>query len=298
MISIRRAVSWTRRGFVITSLSALLSALGVSGCASEDPSIWKRVDGKWSYDRTPFEAADPATLKAIDGQFAKDAVQAYYRGIAVTGSDAASFEVLSEHEARDRRAVYWGETYRKGQDYYTVKYARIAPIVDADPAAYRVLKYDYGSDSKRVFKDGHLLRGIRDPASFGVFTPRLSRDAKRAYFEDIEIPESDGASFEIADVHDDAWVRDGKHAWHVRHGQPESGQPVKREVRVLVGANAKALRPLGQEYATDGVRVWWRGNVLADVDMASFLPIEGDSVIDARDARGAFMRGRRPKHNP
>ena len=97
---------------LVAVLSALLSALGVAGCAPEDPSIWKRVDGNWSYDRTPFDAADPATLKAIDGQFAKDAVQAYYRGIAVPGSDPASFEVLGQHEARDRRAVYWGETYR------------------------------------------------------------------------------------------------------------------------------------------------------------------------------------------
>jgi len=276
----------------------MLSALGVSGCVSEEPSVWKRVDGKWSYDRNPFEAADPASLKAIDGQFAKDAVQAYYRGVPIPGSDPTTFEVLSEHEARDRRAVYWGETYRKGQEYFTVKYARIEPIVDADPKTYRMLKYDYASDGKHAFKEGQRLRTVRDPASFEVFTPRLSRDNTRAYYEDIEIPESDGSTFVIIDVHDDAWVRDRTHAWHVRYGEPGSGPPAEREVRVLVGANLQTLRPLGQEYATDGARVWWRAVVVADVDVASFAPVEGDDAVDARDSRGSFVRGKRTASTP
>ena len=73
---------------------------------------------------------------------------------------------------------------------------------------------------------------------------------------------------------------------------------MKREVRVLVGANAKAMRPLGQEYATDGARMWWRGTAVADVDIASFTPIDGDSLVDARDIRGSFRRGRRPEAKP
>lgn len=294
----RRVISWTPWGLVVAGLSAVVSALGLSGCTRDDPSVWKRIDGKWSYDRNPFDSADPETLTPIDGLFAKDAVQAYYRGGPIPGSDPSTFEVLSKHEARDRRAVYWCDTYRKGQDYYTVRYNRIETIADADPVAYKVLKYDYASDGARVFKEGQQLRGVHDPASFEVFTPRLSRDAKRAYFEDIEIPDSDGATFEIPDVHDDAWVRDHKHAWHVRNGQPEAGQPVKREVALLVGANAAALRPLGQEYATDGVHLWWRAVMLVDVDRASFAPVESDSTMDARDVRGAFVRGKRTDLKP
>jgi len=298
MMARRRAISWTPSGVAVAALWAVVSALGFGGCTSEDPSIWKRIDGKWSYDGNPFETAEPETLKAIDGRFAKDAVQAYYRGSPIPGSDPSTFELLGEHEARDRRTVYWCDTYRKGQDYYTVRYNRIEPVAEADPAAYRVLKYDYGSDGKRVFKEGQRLRAVRDPASFEVFTPQLSRDGKRAYFQDIEIPDSDGATFEIVDVHDDAWVRDARHAWHVRYGQPASGQPVKREVRLLVGANANALRPLGQEYATDGVRIWWRAAALADVDLASFAPVESDEKMDARDVRGSFVRGKRTDLKP
>ncbi len=286
----KRSLSFTLWGVLYAALSGLL---GLLGCASEKPSVWKRTDGKWSYDGSPFEAADPATLKAIDGRFASDAVQAYYRGTPLPGSDPATFTVLDEHHARDQRAVFWCDTYRKGQDYYTVRYARVEAIADADPATYRALKYEYGADAKRAYKAGELLRAVRDPASFTVLTPRLARDNKRAYFEDIEIPDSDGATFKIIDVHDDAWVRDRAHAWYVRSGQAAAGEPVTHEVRMLVGAQAPLLRPLGNEYATDDVRLWWRGTAIRDAELTSFASVDGDDTLDARDSRGPFVRGKR-----
>ena len=285
--------SFTPWGVLYATLSGLLGLLGFTACASEKPSVWKRTEGKWSYDGSPFDAADPETLKAIDGRFASDAVQAYYRGTPLPGSDPATLEILDEHHARDQRAVFWCDTYRKGQDYYTVRYTRVTAIADADPATYRALKYEYGADAKRAYKAGLLLRGVRDPASFTVLTPRLARDHTRAYFEDIEIPDSDGATFEIIDVHDDAWVRDREHAWHVRSGQAGAGEPVTREVRMLVSAQAPSLRPLGNEYATDGVRLWWRGTEMRDAELTSFASVEGSETFDARDGRGPFVRGKR-----
>lgn len=290
------AVRKARRLLGSLALS-LLACAGLAGC-SEDPSLWKRVDGRWTYDGRPFDPADPASLKALDGRFARDSVHGYYRGHAAPGSHGPSFEVLGEHEARDRHAVYWGDTYRKGQEYYTIRHVRIEPIAGADPARYQVLKHGYGRDGHSAYREGQRLRGVREPASFEVLTAELSRDARRAYFQDIEIPDSDGASFAIIDPQDDAWVRDRQRAWHVRYGQPEPGEPPRREVRVLEGARAGELRPLGREYAVDGQRVWWRGVRLKDVDLGSFSVLEarsGDdsSQPDARDARGAFARGRR-----
>ena len=289
------ALCLTRRR-VALALAALAASL-LAAC-SEDPSLWKRVDGRWTYDGRAFEPADPATLKAIDGRFARDAVHCYYRGHVAPGSHGPSFEVLGEHEARDRQAVYWGDTYRKGQEYYTVRHVRIEVIDGADPTRYQVLKYGYGRDGGNAYREGQRLRGVRDPASFEVLTPRVSRDTRRGYFEDIEIPDSEGASFEIVDAKDDAWVRDRQRAWHVRFGQPQSGEPPRREVRVLDGAVPGQLRPLGREYASDGQRVWWRGVRLKDADVGSFAVIEEraggeDEKADARDARGTFERGRR-----
>lgn len=287
-----------------SALVGLFPLLGLIGCSRDEPALWKRVDGRWTYDGQPFEAADPASLKPIDGRFARDAKQAYYRGTPVPGSDAASFEVMGENVARDRHSVYWADTYRKAQEYWSVRHVRVEPMPEADPARYRLLKYGYGSDGERAYKEGQRLRGVREPASFEVLTPRLARDSRRGYFEDIEIPDSDGASFQIIDAHDDAWVRDRQRAWHVRYGQPGTGEPARREVRLLAGADAPALRPLGREYASDGRRVWWRGQALAAADAASFAVIEdapaaasgavpSAEAADARDAHGRYRRGRR-----
>jgi hypothetical protein len=69
-------------------------------------------------------------------------------------------------------------------------------------------------------------------------------------------------------------------------------------VSLLTGALPDALRSLGNEYATDGVRLWWRGSVVKDADVASFAAIGNDDAIDARDARGSFKRGVRTGTTP
>ncbi|MFN0185443.1 MAG: DKNYY domain-containing protein [Aquabacterium sp.] len=283
-----------------------LPALFLSGCDRKTGQAWTQVDGRWHYEDRMFEAADPAGFTPIDGRFARDGRHGYYRGQRIEASNGASFEVLGDHEARDKRAVYYADTYRKGQEYYMVRHVRVFEIEGADPLRYRPLAHRYASDGQRVFKQGQPIR-VRDAASFAALTPRLSRDAKRGYFEDIEIADSDGASFQIVDVHDDAWVRDRQRAWHVRYGQPAAGEPPQREVRLLAGADAAALRPLGREYASDGRRVWWRGQAVAGAEAASFTVlgepaaaspahVDADAAAeapDARDARASFRRGRR-----
>ncbi|MEO8297808.1 MAG: hypothetical protein ABI574_08370 [Burkholderiales bacterium] len=313
--------------FIVKSLGRLIGCcvFGLCGlfaaCSRDDPALWKRVNGQWTYDGNMFEAADPGSLKALDGRFARDAVRGYYRGLRVPDSHGPSFEVLGEHEARDHQAVYWADTYRDGQSYYMIRRIRLHVIEGADPARYQVLKYGYGRDSHLAFFEGRALKGILDPASFEVLTPRLARDARRAYFEDQAIEGSDGASFQIIDVHDDAWVRDRQHAWHVRVVLPGSDAGPRREVRLLDRALVESLKPLGRGYASDGRRVWWRGQWLKDADAATFTVLEESPASaaassgaassgaasgaalepvtqpappgDARDARGTFDNGRR-----
>lgn len=286
----------------LRGLLALLPIFGLPACNRDTPQavaqIWQRGEGGWAYDGTPFETADAATLVPLDSRFARDSVQGYYRGTPIPGSHGPSLEVLGENEIRDRQAVYWADTYRKGQEYFLVRHNRVETIAGADPARYQVLKWGYGRDGSHAYHEGRRLKGVRDAASFEVLTPRLSRDARRAYFEDVEIPDSDGASFEIIDIYEPEWVRDRQRAWHVRFGQPEPGQPHRREVQQLKQVKPAALRPLGRQYAGDGQHVWWRGRLLQDAQAATFAVIDTDAASspaqgDARDARGLFERGRR-----
>jgi hypothetical protein len=273
------------------------------GSSSPRTGLWQRVDGGWAYDGTPFEAADAASLAPLSGEFARDAVQGYYRGTAVPGSDGPSFEVLGRHEARDRQSVYWADTYRLGQEYWLVRRNRVQVIDGADPARYQVLRYGYGRDDRHAYFEGKRLPQVRDGAHFEVLTPRLTRDARRGYYENVEISGSDGSSFQIIDLDDPAWVRDHRHAWHVSSGRSPDGGGVEHRIRRLEHADAAALRPLGRQYASDGRRVWHQGRPLADADGVTFSVVSPPAAApgsalpaatpppDARDARGPFLDG-------
>ena len=80
------------------------------------------------------------SFKLLKGPFASSPEGGYYRGSLVESSDGASFEALDEHYARDKARVYHCDVYRKGQDYYTVKYKRIdvAKAADAASPMFRV----------------------------------------------------------------------------------------------------------------------------------------------------------------
>lgn len=119
----------------------------------------------------------------------------YYGDVTVDSADAGSFRSLSEHYAVDARQVYYGESYRKGQEYYAVRRFRVWVVDGADPLTFRLLRDPYARDESQVYFKGARLP-VRDPTSFeltgwGLYT----RDRIVAYFDDVEIDGSDGASF-------------------------------------------------------------------------------------------------------
>ena len=279
----RRAVERTA-----VVLLGLLSAL--CGCSD---SGYQRKGGQWWYSDTRFTPLDPASFKPLDAHFGRDAHSGYYRGSVVAGSHGPSFEVLGEHEARDRAAVYYADTYRKAQEYWAIQHLRIETIAGADAASYRVLGHGYARDARQAYYEGASF-AVRDVASFVPLSASFARDAQRGYYERIELAGSDGASFSLVDEHDPHHARDQQRVYfgYIDIDDPQRGpHPV---VRVLPGAKPQTLRPLGLDYASDGQRVWWRGHVVKDVDAGSFALLEGaGSQADAQDQRGRFLRGRR-----
>ncbi|GAB2490959.1 hypothetical protein GCM10027082_47550 [Comamonas humi] len=199
------------------------------------------------------------------------------------GSDEATFEALSEHEARDRNTVFYCDTYRKSQEYWAYQHLRIAAIPGADAASYQALAHGYARDRHRAYDQGEPF-AVRDAASFEPLSPRFARDARRGYFERAEIPGSDGASFALMHADDPGYVRDRAHAWHghIEVNQPNKGpHPVLRPLR---GSDLSTLRALGRGYAADARQVWYQGLPLALADAASFAVqdnVTGD--VDAHD---------------
>lgn len=273
-------------------LGLLLGLAGpLAGCGDEPG--YTRKDGRWHHDEAPVAVADPRSFQPLDALFARDAVQGYYRGQPVAGSHGASFQALSPHEARDRRAVYWADTYRKAQEYWAWRHVRVQVIGGADPASYQVLGHGYARDARSVWYEGRAF-AVRDPASFTPIDSRFARDAQRGYFDRAEVPGSDGASFEVLAEDGGSHARDRHRVYSLHIELNDPLKPPHAVVRVLEGARPATVRVPGRGYAVDGATVWWRGRLVAGADGTSFQVL--DSVgggVDGQDARATYAEGRR-----
>ena len=218
---------------------AAASLLSLSGCG--DGAGYRRVDGQWRYEDLPVPTSDPASFKPLNATFARDAQGGFYRGTPLPHSDGPTFEALSEHEARDRRAVYWADTYRKGQEYWSVRHLRIVELAGADPASYRVLGHGYARDHRQAWFEGEPFK-VRDVASFEPLNTMFAHDKLRGYYERIEIAGSDGASFAMVDERDLHYARDRHRVYHARidiDSEPNRPRPT---VTVVPGADPTTFR--------------------------------------------------------
>jgi hypothetical protein len=261
--------------------------LGLGGC---DGSSYTKKGLQWSYDGTPFKPDDPKSFRTLDKHFARDAKRGYCRGSIIDGSDGASFEALSDHEARDLRTVYYCDTYRKGQEYWAIQYVRVRPIQDAHAPTYRVLGLGYARDRTRAYEDGVGFT-VRDAASFEPLGSQFARDSERGYFARAEIPGSHGPTFSLIDG---GYARDRTSAYHghIETDTPNRGpHPV---VRTLRGADTPALRVLGRGYASDAKHVWYQGAPVLHADAPSFAVVDDvASDTDASDRTGSWKQGRK-----
>lgn len=90
----------------------------------------------------------------------------------ISGADSATFEVLSEHMAKDKNYVYCGSSI----------------IANADPGSMSTIGYIYAKDNKNVYycdrnySESQTIDGS-DPATFEVLTFSYSKDKNAVYHE-------------------------------------------------------------------------------------------------------------------
>ncbi len=293
--------------------------LGLAGC--DRPSGYVRKSGQWRYGDVAVVPEDTASFKPLNESFARDARRGYYRDQAIADSDGPSFEALGEHEARDRRAVYYADTYRKGQEYWSIRHLRVSIVRDADPASYRLLAHGYARDRQRAFFEGTAFT-VRDVDSFTPLNTLFAKDKLRGYYRRVEIAGSDGATFSLVDDREDHYARDARQVYHT-HVDPDDPQFGARPVvRVLRGADPASFQALERGYARDAAQVWYEGTPLtrdvagfellprsyartskqvfyqgkpvAGADAASFSELEDPSEeADARDRNRRYLQGAR-----
>ena len=207
-----------------------------------------------------FLVAAVAACEKASPPFAREGSVWRYKGTVVEEADAPSFAPLSDHYAKDRHRVYYADTYRKGQEYYSVAHPRVVEIAGADAATFRYMERGYARDASRVYFEG-TAHAVADAATFALLDYAFARDKATAYCHMAPIAGSDAATFTVLDSH----------------------------------------------YAKDRVRVYWCSIetdggarppyvqvVALDADVGSFAPVDATGEdTDAKDAHGAFKRGRR-----
>ena len=242
----------------------------------------------------------------------------HYNGTPIEGSDSASFEVVAEHYARDRSRVFFLDTYRSSQDYFTTRRSRIFVVKDADPKSFRYLDEGYAKDASHVFHEG-VAFPVKDVGTFELLQYGFARDSVAGYYRREVVPGSVGRTFAVVDAH---CSKDSTHVFFSDLSTDGGATPPHVKTIRLRGADPVTIASMEDDYAADAGQAYYRGVVLPS-DAASFealslgyaktsskvfyegAPIRGADAAtfavlerlgegaDARDARTLYLQGRR-----
>jgi len=296
------------------ALMGLLSFL--FGC--DKKGDYHRKGGDWYYKDHKLTMESSAGFTPLNATFARASDHGYYRDQRITQSDGATFEALSEHYARDRARVFYGDTYRKVEEYWAVRYNRVVAIDGADPSTFQYLGSDHGKDARHVYLAGRPVP-VRDVGSFVLLDHGFSRDTLTGYYHLHVVPGSDGATFVGLANH---YARDGKSVFHAALVYRANSTPERlRSVRID-GADIATFTALDDGYAKDSRRIYFegrniapasatfevlrhgyaksesqvfhKGGAIAGADVATFeVPDIPDVNVDARDRAATYYDGKR-----
>ena len=201
------------------------------GCRARNP--YYKQKGTWYYDDRVINVTAADKFTPLNNRFARTIHAGYYRGSVIDSSDGPSFEALNEHYAKDKASVFYCDTYRKGQEYYTIKHNSIIKITNAEPGTFACLEQGYAKDSKNVYYEGYAFP-VKDVAGFQVLDYGFAKDHYTGYFEQKSVAGSDGESFTVVDSH---YAKDKKSVFYCSINRDEPNAP--RIVSLLIkGADA------------------------------------------------------------
>ena len=270
-------------------LMGLLSFL--FGC--DRGGAYRKKEGAWHYKDRRLDVAQPSRFTALNDVFATAGAQVFYRDSEVDGADGATFQALDDRYAKDAKRVYYADTYRKGQEYYLIRYNRVTPL-DADPATFRVLGDRYARDTANVWYEGKRF-DVRDVASFELLDYGFARDRVTGYYMREPVPGSEGTTFAFVAGN---YARDAKHVFWCDLETDGGAHPAEMRAARLPEANAGTFRALEGKYGTDGARVYYRAALVKGADAASFVALGfPEDSVDARDKAATYYEGRRRAPN-
>jgi hypothetical protein len=272
-----------------------LATLILTGCGLGSSGPYHQKDGMWFFENEHMRVPSGEKVVALNNRFARTTTLAFYRSSIIEGVDPATFLALTEHYARDKSHVWYADTYRKGQEYFSIVHTRIVQLSDADPASFHSLDtphaendLGYAKDKGHVWFDGQRMI-VGDVASFEPRSYGYARDRTTGYYMRLPVPGSDGPTFTNVG---NEWAKDRAHVWWsgVDLGSEPSGAIINR---VAEGADPVSFEALDGGYGKDRARVWFHGAPVEGADPRSFVVGNGSDPGDARDKSGAYDHGQR-----
>lgn len=233
----------------------------------------------WYTKAEKIPHADGRTFKALDRTtYGKDAGAAYFEGQMIPGADAATFEMVSESGGR-RSRLYARDT--------RCVYFEGSPLTDADPGSFQPDRGKVGlaRDRRQVYLGRSVIRGA-DPATYRLLgaDSLIGRDRRTYYFGVEPVTVRDPDSFEVLTANPapgEVWARDSQ-AFYVGPKTTSTTGSAKLEI-------------LGNGYAKDATRVYYKGEPVAGADPETFSVrvykndvVKGETLVVARDRRNFY----------
>ena len=265
-----------------------------------DIVYWEVRDGAVWHQGRKLRSADVASFEVRRDAhpfLGRDASQLFHAWQTLKQVDRASFEVLSDGYCRDARLAY--------AEYET----SLRPLKGQTVEGFAVLGNGYARDALHGYYCGTPLRACQAPLTLEVphqdvhegWPLPFAVDRDQVYFEAAALPGVDRATWRLLDR---GFSRDGRSAFycakklprvHIESWELLDGSYSRDDRSVwtmffrLDGADPVRWKPIDAHYSTDGTHLYYIGERLADVDVASFRVTRGK----ARDKRGTFTGAQR-----
>jgi hypothetical protein len=139
-----------------------------NGYAKDAEQVYYATSTVIGADSKTFAIITPTD--GVSGNFAKDNKQVYLNGKAISGSNPASYQLLTCGYAKDDKHVYYMSVMIK---------QAVAASFSVNNSTYCDCFYSFGQDGQHVFLNGKVVVGA-EPTSFKILKPFYSFDCSMA----------------------------------------------------------------------------------------------------------------------
>jgi hypothetical protein len=261
--------------WAVKTILVIAGVIPLSRCSSG----YKQKDGKLTFNGKELTGKG---WRILNSSFALNDSAVYYKERAFEFADAASFEALDEHYAKDKNKVYYCDEYRDGQTYYTTKKQTVVTLDNASPESFAILQDGYARDHKQPYYKGIRFK-VRDVTSLEVIDARFIRDQYQVYFDQKPVNKADANSFRILNSN---YAADTNRIYYYGfHSDFYNGIheiPCRKE----------SFSVLEYPYSRDNESVYYIYFKIKDADPGSFVVLENGY---SKDRRHVYKEGKTVK---